>query len=220
MKILFLILFFLYPVFAGAETIRVKGGRTVEGELISQTDDTLTVREAVGDGFVENVYDKEPEDKGQASGKNKSGVKTGADAADWDFKQQAEYKNRLNDIFSQIYSLKSMWDSDRSNYSGYKNWFAGFKPMEETFKKDYGQSKLPSYSHMSLVFLKLDQYLSSIGDMERKQKVLDDCIKKNPNSNWIEKLKNYVKLDEDLANTELSEAVRYVNMAKDKLLKK
>jgi len=223
--------FFFFPRIAGAELIEMRSGQVFDGEVVQETEDILTVREAAGDGYMENNYEKAQIVRvgdrvlGEGGGKQ-SGVGGGvslvarqAAEPDWESAERVEYERSLRQVGEEITAVKRMWDSDRSDLGRIKEWAAKFHELGGRVQEKYRKSALVSYSYLSGAFVEIDHFSSAVTDMERVHASYLKSLERNA-AGYQRRFEECYKENERLAGEALRNAVKYVDMAKMKAAKR
>jgi hypothetical protein len=210
-------------------------GRIFDGDLVSETQDMMTIREVAGDGFIEVVYEKTEirkfgersiEDevadpvkaaaaqaKAAAQGKKKPVI-------DFESRERVKYEDDVQDILDDIKKLGGIWRVNHYDYEGFRQWFTVFGPKISTFKEKYSKQTVVSYTMMSTVFLELGHFESAVQDMERASKAYEVSVVKNQSVSWRQRFKQCFDDDEKMARDSINKTLEYADMARTKILRR
>lgn len=217
----------LAPSFLSAETIEMKDGRVFEGELVTETEGSMRIREFVGDGSIESDVEKsqvlkigdrvvtEEETPKEGEGEKKSTGVTARPAIDWESKERIEYENNVKDICDEIRRVKNIWDMTHENYDAFREWHVRFEGIEKRFRERYSRTFV-SYEFVNMVFLELNHFIEAIDAMRR----LEESAAKNASESWRQRFLRCQVDNELIAGESLKKTIHYADMARTKILKR
>jgi hypothetical protein len=232
--ILLLLTSLIIPFSARAETVELKDGRVFDGELVSETQDMMTIWEAAGDAFIEAVYEKtqirklgdrsiedEVNDPSKAqTSKAKSGLEEKKQEIDFKSRERIEYENEVRDIIERIKSLNKIWHFNHYEYNGFREWFIIAGPKLNQFKEKYSSHAVVSYGMIKMVFIELDHFQSALQDMEKASKAYESSVARNLSDRCRATLKQYFDDSESLALYAITKTIKYADMAQAKIIQR
>jgi hypothetical protein len=223
------------PACAYAESVELMDGRVFDGELVDETQDMMTVREAAGDGFIEAVYDKtevrkfgarsiedEMKDpaKAEAARVKAAGQSGGKPAIDFESRERVAYENSVKDIIDDIKRLGGIWRINHFDFDGFRQWFTVFNPKISAFKEKYAGQAVVSYTMMNAVFLQLSHFETAMQDMEKASHAYDVSVAKNQSDSWRSRFKQGLDSEERMAREAITNTMNYADVAGAKILKR
>jgi hypothetical protein len=225
----------MIPACAYAETVEMMDGRVFSGELVSETSDMMTIREAAGDGFIEVVYEKTEvrkfgersiEDevadpaKAQAPREKTAGTGGGKPSIDFESRERVEYEDNVKDIIDDIKRLGGIWRVNHYDYDGFRQWFTVFNPKIEEFKEKYSRQTVVSFAMMNTVFIELSHFESAVQDLEKASHAYETSVARNQSESWRQRFKQCVDDDEKMARDAFTKTIDYADIARTKILKR
>lgn len=218
----------LAPSFLSAETIEMKDGRVFEGELVTETEESLRIREFVGDGSIESDVEKsqvlkvgdrviteEETPREEEAGEKKAGRGKAKPAIDWESKERIEYENNVKDICDEIRRVKNIWDMTHENYDAFREWHVRFEGIEKRFRERYSKTFV-SYEFVNMVFLELNHFIEAVDAMRK----LEESARKNASESWRQRFRQCQVDNERIAGESLKKTIHYADMARTKILKR
>lgn len=223
-------------VAAHAEIVELADGRVFDGELVSETEEFLTIRQAAGDSFIDAVYEKSEvkaigerkmEDEAKLRGsapiveKQVAGMRAVKSTIDFESRERVDYENAVKDISGEIRKLNSLWNINHHDYEGFRRWFARFSSLGGRFKEKYGSGSSPiSFSMMGVVFQELGHFEESVRDMEKAEASYEKSVSTNASLTWRQRFQDCLTADERLAGVALCKAGDYAALVEGKICRR
>ena len=131
-------------------------------------------------------------------------------------KEDTAYKSYLEDIAKELNSLKSMWDAGYFSHNSFEDWQKRFKPKQDEFMQKYSDAKKVSYSFMKVVFEQLNDFLTTLEDIERTNGRYKESLKVQSSGDIKTKLETLLEEHKEFAEKALLRAIKYNSLAIEK----